>query len=312
MPASTPPPPGRTKYTRWHQVPDGLHTKTQLAERDPPLKPGADPVAQVLYHGNSCAPLYDLTAAIPKRRATPAQRAVLDRARELQYVCRRCGVRDDEPLGKGRWCMRCSYAVTMWEKHAQAQSLARELVADPAAVLLVVDTDPGGLPDSQAVAVVRIPDHQVLSTAEAGEYGTPERAAVVERLDVLLAGRRVVRECDLMGPTARIPFSLISLPREMLPSAAIAEHAWMSSEVLSVAGVWAAWYAWTDNPSSTLPAAPGYGKQIAWQRSPFLASDAQSMTELLHRIADGAEPVWEKARWLADGHGVPVTTGVHV
>ncbi|MFI9296668.1 hypothetical protein [Streptomyces gardneri] len=305
MPASNPPLLGLTRYTRWEQVPDGLHTKTQLAEMDPPLKPGADPIAQVLYYGNSYAPLYELTAAVPKRRATPAQRVALDRARELQYVCRRCGVREDESLGKGRWCMRCSYAVTMWEKHAQAQSMARELVADPAAVLLVVDADPEGLPGTQAVAVVRIHDHRVLYTAQAGEHGTPERAAVVDQLDMLLADRRVVRECERTGPTTRIPFTLISLPREMLPSAAIAEHGWMSSEVPSVAGVWVAWYAWTDNPSSTLPAAPGYGKQIAWQRSVDLASDAQSMTGLLHRIADGTEPVWEKARWLADGNGVP-------
>ncbi|MFH8717645.1 hypothetical protein [Streptomyces zaomyceticus] len=147
MPASVPPLLGLTRYTSWDQVPDGLHTKTQLGEMDhPPLKPGGDPVAQVLYHGNFYAPLYQLETAVTKRRATPAQRAALDRARELQHLCRRCGVRDDEPLGKGRWCMRCSYAVTMWEKHAQAQTLARELVADPAAVLLVVDVDPEGLP----------------------------------------------------------------------------------------------------------------------------------------------------------------------
>ncbi|MEV7567894.1 hypothetical protein [Streptomyces tanashiensis] len=307
MPASVPPLVGLTRYTRWDDVPEGLHTKAQLAEMDPPLKPGADPVAQVLYHGNSYAPLYAVAAAVPKRRATPTQRAALDRARELKFICRRCGVRDDEPLGKGRWCMRCSYAVTMWEKHAQARAMARELVADPGAVLLVVDTNPEGLPGTKAVAVVQVHDHRVLYTAEAGEHGTPERAAVIDRLDVLLADRRVVRECDHRGPTTRIPFSLISLPREMLPSAAIAEHAWMSSELSSVSDVWVAWYAWTDNPSSTLPAAPGYGRQIAWQRSLDLVSDAQSMTALVHRIADGTEPVWEKARWVADGQGVPRT-----
>ncbi|MER7948900.1 hypothetical protein ABTY59_16080 [Streptomyces sp. NPDC096079] len=305
MSATVPPPAGLIRYTRWVDVPDGLYTKTQLAEMEPPLKPGAEPVAQVLYHGNSYAALYEVAAARPKRPATPPQRAALERARELRFVCRRCGVRDDEPLGKGRWCMRCSCAVTMWEKHAQAQATARALVADPAAVLLVVDTDPGELPGAQAVAVVRIHDHRVLYASEAGEHGTPERTAVLDRLDVLLADRRVVRECDPGGPATRIPFSLISLPREPLPSAAIADHAWMSSDVTSVAGVWMAWYAWTDNPSSTLPAAPGYGRRIAWQRSRDLASDAQSMTALLHRVADGTEPVWEKARWVADGHGVP-------
>ncbi|MFE7056042.1 hypothetical protein ACFVAO_12590 [Streptomyces californicus] len=78
MPRSIPALPGLTRYTRWDQVPAGLHTKTQLGRMDPPLQPGADPVAQVLYHGNSYAPLYEIGSALPKRAVSPAQRALFD------------------------------------------------------------------------------------------------------------------------------------------------------------------------------------------------------------------------------------------
>ncbi|MFE7268500.1 hypothetical protein ACFU9B_42125, partial [Streptomyces sp. NPDC057592] len=203
MPSSIPPLPGLTRYTDWALVPDGLQTKTQLGRQG--LKPGSAPVGQVLYHGNSYAPLYEETAAVPKRRTSPAQRAVLDRARELQYQCRRCGVREEDPLGKGRFCDPCRYAMTMWDQHRQAQFLARELVADPAAVLLVVDAEPDSLPEMQGVAVVSVRDRQVLYAAPAGEHGSPERGAVLDRLDALLVGRRVVEEPDHMGPNRRYP-----------------------------------------------------------------------------------------------------------
>ncbi|MFD3336157.1 hypothetical protein ACFWV1_26440 [Streptomyces sp. NPDC058700] len=310
MPTSTPPLVGLTRYTRWEQVPDGLHTKTQLAEMDPPLKPGADPVAQVLYHGNSYAPLYQLETAVPKRRATPAQRAALDAARALQYLCRRCGGQADEPLGKGRLCGSCRSAVAMWEQHDRAQREARALIADPTAVLLVVDADPGGLPGTQAVAVIQIHDQQILLAADAGVHGTPERAAVIARLDSLLAGRWVVGEPDHMGPVNRSPDCLVYLPHELRPIGPSAEHPWAStcsSTLATVAGIWAAWYAWTDVPAGTIPAVPRDGQPIPWQRSLDVAADGQSMTALLHRIADGTEPVWEKARWLIDGHGAPAS-----
>ena len=66
MPSSIPPLRGLTRYTRWDLVPDGLQTKTMLGRQG--LKPGADPVGQVLYHGNSYAPLYEVSAAVPASR----------------------------------------------------------------------------------------------------------------------------------------------------------------------------------------------------------------------------------------------------
>ncbi|MEU8741895.1 hypothetical protein [Streptomyces halstedii] len=309
MPSSIPPLPGLTRYTRWDLVPDGLHTKTMLDRQG--LKPGADPVGQVLYHGNSYAPLYEVAAAMPKRRVSPAQRAALDRARQLQYRCRRCGTEETEPLGKGRFCDPCRYAMTLWEQHDQAQALARELVADPAAVLLVVDVAPDSLPEAQGVAVVGVRDRQVLYAAEAGEYSTPERDAVVARLDALLTDRRVVEEPNFMGPSGRFPQALLSLPTpEPVVPGRDPLHPWAaphSEENPSISRTWAGWFGWTERPSYTRACVPwewGGDIPMPWTRSLDVAADGLSMAGVLHRIADGTEPVWERAAWVLDGHGV--------
>lgn len=305
MPTAVPPRPGLVRYTSWEVVPDGLLTKTQLAARG--LKPGSEPEGQVLYHGNCYAPLYAESAAVPKRGCSPAQRAVLDRARQLQYECRRCGRRTTRPLPKGRRCGPCSNAVELWQQHDQAQALARELVADEDAVLLVVDAEPGVLPAERNVAVVGVRDSRVLYAAAAGEYGTAERGLVLDRLDELLDGRRIVEEGDHSCPPSRRSHRLVSLPGEVLPPGPHPLHPWaLVGPKVSVAGIWSAWFGWTDHPSSTIPSVPrGEQFPVPWSRSPDTAVDGQSMARLLHRIAEGAEPVWERAAWRADGHGVP-------
>ncbi|MFI9052432.1 hypothetical protein [Streptomyces sp. NPDC053427] len=314
MPSSVPPLPGLTRYTRWDQVPEGLHTKTQLHQQG--LKPGSAPVGQVLYHGNSYAPLFEVTAAVAKPECSPAQRAALDRARKLQYLCRRCGVCEEKPLGRGRFCAPCRYAMTLWEQHHQAQVLARELVADPAAVLLVVDVEPDSLPEAQGVAVVSVRDRQVLYAAPAGEYGSAERGAVLDRLDALLAARRVVEEPDFMGPHSRYPHALLRLPNSgPVVSGRDPLHPWAAPHSAandSVTRIWAGWYGWTDHHSSTTACAPWEWSgdiPMPWSRSLDLAADGRSMAGLLHRIADGTEPVWERAAWTLDGHGVGVPEG---
>ncbi|RSS94263.1 hypothetical protein EF903_06915 [Streptomyces sp. WAC05292] len=311
MPSSTPPLPGLTRYTRWALVPEGLHTKTQLDRQG--LKPASAPVGQVLYHGNSYAPLYEATSAVPKRLASPAQRDALHRARELQYWCRRCGSHEHKPLGKGRFCDPCRYAMTMWDQHEQAQALARELVADPAAVLLVVDVEPNSLPGAQGVAVVTVHDGGALYAAPAGEYGTAERSAVLDRLDSLLADRPVVEEPDYMGPFRRCPQALLCLPTSG-PATAGRDplHPWAahrSAANASVARIWAPWYAHTDYPYSTHPCLPGRGETVPWSRSLDLVADGRSMASVLRRIAEGTEPVWERAAWTLDGHGVGAPEG---
>ncbi|MFH8813040.1 hypothetical protein ACH4GZ_38575 [Streptomyces hygroscopicus] len=312
MPSSIPPLPDLIRYTSWDQVPDGLLTKTQLSEQGRKPGPGAAPVGQVLYHGNSYAPLYETAAAVPKRRVSPAQRAALDRARALQYRCRRCGFLGEELLGKGRYCDPCRYAMTLWEQHDQAQALARELVADPAAVLLVVNVEPDTLPAAQGVAVVAVRDRQVLYAAPAGEHGTPERGAVLDHLDALLADRRVVEEPDFMGPYSRYPQALLRLPRSgPVASGRDPLHPWAahhSQANASVTRIWAGWFGWTDRHSSTTACAPWEWSgdiPMPWSRSLDVAADGRAMAALLHRIADGTEPVWERAAWTVDGHGVP-------
>lgn len=155
---------GVTRYTRWEQVPDGCYTRTQLAGMDPPRKPGpgAEPRGQVLYHGNSYAPLYALDDTVTKRPVSDAQRAALDRARELQRVCRLCGGSDTDeygdpvPLGRGRVCGRCERVRWNYALHVDGRGHARELreglragtavlaaVDDPARPRRLVMTGPG-------------------------------------------------------------------------------------------------------------------------------------------------------------------------
>ncbi|MGY3685130.1 hypothetical protein [Streptomyces sp. TE33382] len=311
MPSSIPPLPGLTRYTWWGAVPEGLFTKTQLDREG--LKPGSDPIGQVLYHGNCYAPLYERSAAVPKRGCSPAQRAVLDRARELQYVCRRCGDGRDYPLGRGRWCEPCSYAAELYAAHAKAQRFAREIVSDPASTLLVTAAGPGEYAKPETVAVIRVQDEELLHEGPAGEYGTPERGALLDRLDVLLEGRRVVHETD-RGPVSRYPAMLVTPPGKHLTSERDNLHAWLrphreSAEKADfVSRLWRAWFAWTRDEWSSMASEPWdqeRGVSVAWGRTAQAADDARDQAALLHRIAEGTEPVWERARWIEDGHGEP-------
>lgn len=310
--SNVPPLPGLTRYTHRADVPDGLHTKTELGQMDPPLKPGAPPVAQVLYHGNNYAPLYQADQAVPKRRCTPAQRAALDRARGLQHVCRRCGDRHDHPLGRGRWCGPCSRAAGLHAAHAHAQRSARAITGDPAAALLVVAAGPGEHPQPETAAVLRVHDQALLHAGPAGAYGTPERAAVLDRLDQLLDGRRVVHETD-QGPAGRYPAMLVTPPGHLPSSSRDGLHTWLRPHRESpqtadyVLRLWRNWHAWTGHPASTTADTPwnrDQGHLVPWSRTADADADGQDLTALLHRIADGTEPIWNHAAWL-DGHGTP-------
>jgi hypothetical protein len=311
LPSSIPPLPGLTRYTWWGAVPEGLFTKTQLDRQG--LKPGSDPVGQVLYHGNCYAPLYEKSAAVPKRGCSPAQRAALDRARELQYVCRRCGDRRDYPLGSGRWCEPCSYAAGLYAAHAKAQRYAREIVADPAAALVVVAAGPGEYAQPETVAVIRVHDQELLHEGPAGAYGTPERGALLDRLDVLLDGRRIVHETD-RGPVSRYPSMLVTPPGQLVSSERDGLHGWLSPHRESaekadyVSRLWRNWFAWTRDEWTSMASEPWdqeRGVWVAWECTAQAADDARGLVALLHRIAEGTEPVWERARWIEDGHGEP-------
>ncbi|MBK6015819.1 hypothetical protein [Streptomyces sp. MBT53] len=308
MPAAIPALPDLQRYTGWDQVPDTLATKTQLAQMDPPLKPGGEPVAQVLYHGNSYAPLFEKAAAVPRRKATPAQRAALDRARELQHICRRCDTREKEPLGRGRHCDPCRLAVRLWTEHDTAQRAARELIANPSALLVVVAAEADRDAPPASVAVVRLHDRHVLYAAPAGTAGSAERAAVLDQLDELTTGAAVVWESD-RAPVNRYPTRLLAPadqpPHFNAPSEEFRRvHPWAAVATVYVASLWRAWYAWTSHPTSGHPDMPWDGT-LPWSRSTAADDDGRGLVELLHRIADGTEPVWDQAAWVVDGHGAP-------
>src|SRR2546429_2879444 len=80
-------------YSRWEDIPAHLQTRTQLARQG--LRParGQGPVATMRNQLRPQAPyaLYDVGQAIPKRPATPAQRAALAAARQRAYAQRHYG-----------------------------------------------------------------------------------------------------------------------------------------------------------------------------------------------------------------------------
>ena len=82
----------------WRMAPPHLLTRRQLAARG--LRPGGQPIAgQVLWRsrrynapgGVRAAYLYDVRLALPKRTASPAQRAALAKALKARRVCPECG-----------------------------------------------------------------------------------------------------------------------------------------------------------------------------------------------------------------------------
>ncbi|MEH1124443.1 RRQRL motif-containing zinc-binding protein [Micromonospora sp. CPCC 206061] len=74
----------------YKMAPDGLATVRQLRKRG--LRPGGqDITAQILWRrGKRCAYLYRIDLALPKRQATPAQLAALDRALTARRTCPTC------------------------------------------------------------------------------------------------------------------------------------------------------------------------------------------------------------------------------
>lgn len=76
----------------WQGAPAGLATLRQL--RAAGLRPGGQEIAaQILWAGvggTRVAYLYRVEAAKPKRTATPAQRAAIDKALAARRVCATC------------------------------------------------------------------------------------------------------------------------------------------------------------------------------------------------------------------------------
>ncbi|WP_067487396.1 hypothetical protein [Actinomadura hibisca] len=190
---------GVPRYTSWAKVPAYLYTRTQLGHLSPPRKPasGAMPVGQVLYHGNCYAPLYTLAATVPKRAVSPAQRAALERARQLQFECRLCGEAEDEPLGKGRICYRCRTVRQIFRRDHQAAisdaALHLRRLRDRTAVLVAVDD----VDAPRRIAMVGR-GLALMTAMPPPEHATPEAASEV----VLLKLRQVSARLEAWGNPA--------------------------------------------------------------------------------------------------------------
>ncbi len=94
-------------------APDGLLTRRQLRARD--LRPGGqEPAAQILWRrGKRVAYLFRLDLAVPKRTATPAQRAAIDKALTARRTCPDC--RQVKPYyipRRTNACLDCTSEVT--------------------------------------------------------------------------------------------------------------------------------------------------------------------------------------------------------
>jgi hypothetical protein len=96
-------------------APGGYATLRQL--RASGLRPGGQPVAaQILWRhatGRRTAYLYSTAGALPKRTATPAQRAAIAKALLARRTCRSCGrIRDYYIPRRYGECLDCAPTAT--------------------------------------------------------------------------------------------------------------------------------------------------------------------------------------------------------
>lgn len=142
------------KYKSWDDVPDTLATKTQLGKMG--LKPGKDqrPIAAKTSPLRYIPDydLYEIAAAVPKRKMTEAQATALESARRKAMTTTCCNkyVGTINWREKGDMCPACYYAwqeeqheAMLKEAADSAVEWARSVLADPKAVIL--DTETTGL-----------------------------------------------------------------------------------------------------------------------------------------------------------------------
>ena len=105
----------------YHYAPDGLMTRRQL--RAEGLRPGGQDIkAQILWRHRQqqrVAYLYDITAAKPKRDATPAQQLAIEKALAARRTCPTCGEEKDFciPRSLGE-CWQCAETARRPEPQA--------------------------------------------------------------------------------------------------------------------------------------------------------------------------------------------------
>lgn len=100
----------------WRMAPDDLATRRQLADLG--LRPGGAPiVAQLMWSRRNrtvVAYLYTIETAKPRREATPAVLASLDRARAARRRCPECQ-EDRGYIPRAAWgmCTPCAIAADL-------------------------------------------------------------------------------------------------------------------------------------------------------------------------------------------------------
>lgn len=128
-------------------MPEGLYTRAQLSRMDPPhrVRRGVEPAATALHRlGRRYVPLWRVEDTEVRSPGTPAQRESAAHARDIQQVCRICGVRDEFRLGRGRLCTRCRQVVSCWYTHQRARDDANHMLSRVTAFAAAVPTGDGG------------------------------------------------------------------------------------------------------------------------------------------------------------------------
>lgn len=132
------------------EMPAGLTTENGLARLRRKLAPKQRPVAFLVYgRRQETSPVYRIGDAVPLPPLTPAQREAARRRRQIDTVCRVCGVDTGHPLGGGQHtpgvCDACVHdrryqnaRENRGELRRKSSAWAVEVLADPSAVLVDV------------------------------------------------------------------------------------------------------------------------------------------------------------------------------
>jgi hypothetical protein len=138
-------------YYSWHEVPEHLHTRTQLAALDLPRIPGGPVHAQVAARGGDgrrgVFDLYTLAESTPSPASAKALAAAIARRDPAAHRCQDCGANTDQPTTPSqpadpgqsiRLCWTCLH-IHRLRTHQASLARMRETAAAQAAAWLAED-----------------------------------------------------------------------------------------------------------------------------------------------------------------------------
>lgn len=176
------------QYSKWEEVPDTLATKTKLNEMG--LKPAKDQRPVAIKRGWKSYPdydLYEIALAVPKRKLTEAQAQALEAARKKAMTTTCCGRLTNTINWRehGDMCWRCWEAEQerrhqefLKEAEQEAAEWARDVLADPATVIL--DTETTGLNGSIVdIAIITAEGRILLDSLVNPERSIPDDASAI-------------------------------------------------------------------------------------------------------------------------------------